>query len=99
MPKMYKNLHCDIINDSTFWSGLEQVLGDIEVICYATNLVQHCVRGSSSFSGFAFAEFEVRFSLDLLVVVGGPAGVSALGLNEGALSSPSGGGAVGEEAT
>lgn len=34
------NLHCDIINDSTFWSGLEQVLGDIEVICYATNLAQ-----------------------------------------------------------
>lgn len=34
------NLHCDIINTSTFWSGLEQVLGDIEVICYATNLAQ-----------------------------------------------------------
>jgi hypothetical protein len=44
-------------------------------------------------SGFAFAEFEMRFSLDL--VVSGPAGISALGLSsrplgeEGAFSPPS----------
>ncbi|KAJ6604026.1 hypothetical protein B0H10DRAFT_1704605, partial [Mycena sp. CBHHK59/15] len=29
-----------IISNPTFWSSLEQVLGDIEVICYATNLAQ-----------------------------------------------------------
>jgi hypothetical protein len=34
------NHHCAIVNDPQFWSGLEQVLGDIEVICYATNLAQ-----------------------------------------------------------
>ncbi|KAJ7445390.1 ribonuclease H-like domain-containing protein [Mycena galericulata] len=32
--------HCDIIDDPHFWNGLEQVLGDIEVICYAMNLSQ-----------------------------------------------------------
>ncbi|KAJ6555690.1 ribonuclease H-like domain-containing protein [Mycena vulgaris] len=32
--------HCDIIDDATFWNGLEQVVGDIEVICLATNLNQ-----------------------------------------------------------
>jgi hypothetical protein len=32
--------HCDIIDDPTFWNGLEQVVGDIEVICLATNLNQ-----------------------------------------------------------
>jgi hypothetical protein len=32
--------HCDIIDDLHFWNGLEQVLGDIEAICYATNLGQ-----------------------------------------------------------
>ncbi|KAJ7074602.1 ribonuclease H-like domain-containing protein [Mycena amicta] len=34
------NAHCDIVEDTAFWDGLEQVLGDIEVICYATNLAQ-----------------------------------------------------------
>ncbi|KAJ7198115.1 hypothetical protein GGX14DRAFT_573671 [Mycena pura] len=34
------NHHCAIVNDQQFWSGLEQVLGDIEVVCYATNLAQ-----------------------------------------------------------
>jgi hypothetical protein len=32
--------HCDIIDDPQFWNGLDQVLGDIEAICYATNLSQ-----------------------------------------------------------
>lgn len=34
------NEHCDIIASDAFWNGLEQVLGDIEVICFATNLGQ-----------------------------------------------------------
>ncbi|KAF7329865.1 DUF659 domain-containing protein [Mycena kentingensis (nom. inval.)] len=34
------NYHCDLAADPAFWNGLEQVLGDIEVICYATNLAQ-----------------------------------------------------------
>ena len=36
------NYHCDIIDnkDKTFWIGLEQVTGDIEVLCYITNLAQ-----------------------------------------------------------
>ena len=37
--------HCDIIEDSTFWNGLEVVIGDIEPICYATNINQSdCTR-------------------------------------------------------
>jgi hypothetical protein len=34
------NSHCDLCKDKTFWVGLEQICGDIEVICYATNLSQ-----------------------------------------------------------
>ena len=32
------NSHIKIIQDHTFWAGLKQVIGDIEPICYATNL-------------------------------------------------------------
>ena len=32
--------HIKIIQDHTFWAGLEQVIGDIEPICYATNINQ-----------------------------------------------------------
>lgn len=32
--------HCDLIDSSEFWNGLEQVCGDIEPICYGTNLSQ-----------------------------------------------------------
>ena len=32
--------HCNIISDHTFWNGLEQVVGDIEPICYGTNINQ-----------------------------------------------------------
>lgn len=32
--------HCDIIEDSTFWTGLKVVIGDIEPICFATNINQ-----------------------------------------------------------
>jgi hypothetical protein len=31
---------CDLIHNPTFWDGLEQVLSDIEPICYVTNLSQ-----------------------------------------------------------
>jgi hypothetical protein len=34
------NRHCDLLEDKTFWEGLEQVCGDIEAICYAMNLSQ-----------------------------------------------------------
>lgn len=34
------NSHIKIIQDYTFWAGLEQVIGDIEPICYATNVNQ-----------------------------------------------------------
>lgn len=33
-------MHIKIIQDHTFWEGLEQVIGDIEPICYATNINQ-----------------------------------------------------------
>jgi hypothetical protein len=33
-------LHCNLIKEDVFWAGLEQVAGDIEAICYATNLAQ-----------------------------------------------------------
>src|ERR1700720_4611915 len=32
--------HCDLIADPTFWNGLEHVVGDIEPICYGTNINQ-----------------------------------------------------------
>lgn len=32
--------HCDLIEDRSFWNGLEQVVGDIEPICYGTNINQ-----------------------------------------------------------
>jgi hypothetical protein len=32
--------HCDLIADSTFWNGLEHIVGDIEPICYGTNINQ-----------------------------------------------------------
>ncbi|KZP27364.1 hypothetical protein FIBSPDRAFT_948639 [Athelia psychrophila] len=32
--------HCDLIEDPSFWNGLEQVIGDIEPICYGTNINQ-----------------------------------------------------------
>ncbi|KAJ7934367.1 ribonuclease H-like domain-containing protein [Mycena leptocephala] len=38
--------HCDIIDDATFWNGLEHVVGDIEVICLATNLNQRDSTGA-----------------------------------------------------
>jgi hypothetical protein len=31
---------CNLIDDHTFWNGLEHVVGDMEPICYATNLNQ-----------------------------------------------------------
>jgi hypothetical protein len=34
------NSHCNLLEDKTFWVGLEQICGDIEAICYATNLSQ-----------------------------------------------------------
>lgn len=33
-------MHCDIIADPTFWEGLEHVVGDIEPICFGTNINQ-----------------------------------------------------------
>ena len=32
--------YCDLIADPTFWNGLEHVVGDIEPICYGTNINQ-----------------------------------------------------------
>jgi hypothetical protein len=32
--------HIKIIQDHTFWAGLKQVIGNIEPICYATNINQ-----------------------------------------------------------
>lgn len=32
--------HCDVIENYSFWDGLEQVVGDIEPICYGTNINQ-----------------------------------------------------------
>lgn len=32
--------HCDLIADHTFWEGLEHIVGDIEPICYGTNINQ-----------------------------------------------------------
>src|SRR5882762_996416 len=32
--------HCDLIADASFWSALEDVMGDIEPICYGTNINQ-----------------------------------------------------------
>jgi hypothetical protein len=34
------NSHIKIIQDHTFWAGLQQVIGDIELISYATNVNQ-----------------------------------------------------------
>ena len=34
------DVHIKIIQDHTFWVGLEQVIGNIEPICYATNINQ-----------------------------------------------------------
>ena len=34
------DMHIKIIQDCTFWDGLEQVIGDIKPICYATNINQ-----------------------------------------------------------
>lgn len=31
---------CDLINSHAFWTGLETVIGDIEPICYGTNINQ-----------------------------------------------------------
>ena len=33
-------MHCDLIADHNFWEGLEHVVGDIEPICYRTNINQ-----------------------------------------------------------
>ena len=33
-------MHITIIQDHTFWEGLEQAIGDIEPICYTTNINQ-----------------------------------------------------------
>jgi hypothetical protein len=33
-------MHCDLIADYNFWEGLEHVVGDIEPICYGTNINQ-----------------------------------------------------------
>ncbi|KIM72638.1 hypothetical protein PILCRDRAFT_15961 [Piloderma croceum F 1598] len=33
-------MHCDLIADYNFWEGLEHVVGDIEPICYRTNINQ-----------------------------------------------------------
>src|SRR5882762_4245313 len=32
--------HCDLIANASFWSALEDVMGDIEPICYGTNINQ-----------------------------------------------------------
>lgn len=32
--------HCDLIEDHSFWEGLKHVVGDIEPICYGTNINQ-----------------------------------------------------------
>jgi hypothetical protein len=32
--------HCDLIADHGFWEGLEHVVGDIDPICYGTNINQ-----------------------------------------------------------
>ena len=32
--------HCNLINDASFWSALEDIMGDIEPICYCTNINQ-----------------------------------------------------------
>jgi hypothetical protein len=32
--------HCNMIEDAGFWQGLEHVVGDIEPICYGTNINQ-----------------------------------------------------------
>ncbi|KZP22974.1 hypothetical protein FIBSPDRAFT_737980 [Athelia psychrophila] len=32
--------HCNVIEDYSFWNGLEQVVGDIEPICYGANINQ-----------------------------------------------------------
>jgi tRNA U55 pseudouridine synthase TruB len=34
------NKHCDLIVDPTFWNGLEHIVGDLELICYGTNINQ-----------------------------------------------------------
>jgi hypothetical protein len=34
------NMFCDLIMDKTFWSCLESLIGDIEPICYGTNINQ-----------------------------------------------------------
>ena len=34
------DIHIKIIQDHTFWAGLEQVISDIEPICYVTNINQ-----------------------------------------------------------
>lgn len=33
-------MHCDLIVDHNFWEGLKHVIGDIEPICYGTNINQ-----------------------------------------------------------
>ena len=32
--------HCNLIADQSFWEGLEHIIGDIEPICYGTNINQ-----------------------------------------------------------
>jgi hypothetical protein len=29
---------CEVIDDSMFWEGLEHVVGNLKLICYATNI-------------------------------------------------------------
>jgi len=31
---------CEVIDDSMFWEGLKHVVGNLEPICYATNIGQ-----------------------------------------------------------
>lgn len=34
------NRQCDVIESASFWSGLKNVIGDIEPICFGTNINQ-----------------------------------------------------------
>jgi len=38
-------MHCDLIVDHNFWEGLKHVIGDIEPICYGTNINQKVADG------------------------------------------------------
>jgi hypothetical protein len=53
---------------------------DIGILLFCSSRPRPLNVQPEDLSGFAFAEFEMRFSLDL-VVVSGPAGISVLGLS------------------